>query len=156
VIAQLPDSNTDSYLEDKVKAAYLFNFTKFVYWPDRSDDIVRICVVGAPKIKKILQELAKTKSFLVVSKPSQQYGLCHILYIDSTVNDFDQALAIVKRKQVLTVSDFKKFTQCGGIVGFFMESGKIRLEININIARDNDIVISSKILELARIVDLSE
>jgi hypothetical protein len=156
VVAQLPQSATNSYLEAKVKAAYLFNFTKFVYWPNRSEDAVSICVVGSPVIKKILQELAETKTFHVVSEPGPQYGPCHILYIDSTASDFDAALSVVKRKQILTVSDFKRFTQRGGIVGFFTEAGKVRLEININTARANDIEISSKLLELARIVGLSE
>jgi hypothetical protein len=155
-VAQLPQNSADTYLEAKVKAAYLFNFTKFVYWPDRSDSVVSICVLGAPKIKKILQDLAKTKSFEVVSEPGPQYGPCHILYIDSTVSNFDKTLSVVKQKQVLTVSDFERFTQLGGIVGFFTEAGKVRLEINVNTAKDNDIEISSKLLELARIVDLAE
>jgi hypothetical protein len=156
VSAQLPQGNTDTFLEAKVKAAYLFNFTKFVQWPDQSDSSVSICIVGAPQIKTILQELSKTKPFHVISEPGPQYSPCQILYIDRSANDFDQALSIVKEKQVLTVSNFEKFTQYGGIIGFFTESGKVRLEININIARDNDIIISSKLLELARIVDLSK
>jgi hypothetical protein len=156
VYAQLLQGNTNTFLEAKVKAAYLFNFTKFVHWPDRSDNSVSICVIGAPQIKKILQELSKTKSFHVISEPDPQYSPCQILYIDRSASDFDQALSIVKEKQVLTVSDFEKFTQYGGIIGFFTESGKVRLEININTARNNDIIISSKLLELARIVDLSK
>jgi hypothetical protein len=154
--AQLLQNNTDSFLEAKVKAAYLFNFTKFVHWPNRQDDTVSICIVGAPQIKKILQELSKTKSFLVISEPGPRYSPCDILYIDSTVNDFNKTLSIVRNKQVLTVSDFEKFTHHGGIVGFFSEAGRVRLEININTAKDNDIKISSKLLELSRIVGLPE
>jgi hypothetical protein len=154
--AQLPKPPVNTVLEAKIKAAYLFNFTKFVHWPNRQEGIIGICIIGAPHIAKILNELSKTKPFYVVTKPGPKYELCQILYIDSAVDDFENTLSVVQNKQVLTVSDYEMFTHRGGMIGFFSDKGRVRLEININSARANDIKISSKLLELSRIVELSK
>jgi hypothetical protein len=154
--AQRLQSNTNTLLEAKVKAAYLFNFTKFVTWPSRPESTLSICVIGAPKIAQILKELSQTKPFHLNTKPDPKYSQCKILYIGSNIRDFDKALAMVKDKQILTVSDIDRFTQRGGIVGFVSELGRVRLEININMAQANHIEISSKLLELSKIVGLVE
>ncbi|MDX1295097.1 MAG: YfiR family protein [Sulfurimonadaceae bacterium] len=142
-------------LEAKVKSAYLYNFTKFVSWPDRSNGPVTVCVIGAPKVAKLLEELASRQGgkFKVITSPEADLSRCHILYIARGSADIKRFLSKVKGQQILTVSDSELFAQRGGVVGFFAERGKMRFEINIVTAREANIKISSKLLELARVVE---
>jgi hypothetical protein len=53
---------------------------------------------------------------------------------------------------VLTVSDIEDFARKGGIVGFFNQGGRVRLEINAVLARQAGLKLSAKLLEISRIV----
>jgi hypothetical protein len=154
----LPQSPTAaaSALENKVKAAYLYNFTKFVQWPSRGEGPITVCVLGARDLGELLGELAARRAagaFHVVNDPASDMGRCQILYIDSSVDNIPQVMRAVTGKQVLTVSDLELFTRRGGVVGLFSERGKLRFEINVTTARDANIKISAKLLELSKVVE---
>lgn len=143
-------------LETKVKAAYLFNFSKFVQWPGKNGTPVTICVIGDKEVGGLLEELKlqlpAEKSFRVIYDPDAVPSSCHILYIADNVKDRDRYLEKCRNKQVLTVSDSSDFTRSGGIVRFFSANGRIRFEINVTNADAAGIKISSKLLELGSIV----
>jgi hypothetical protein len=115
-----------------------------------------ICLLGAEDVSLLLKSLAKRKpsgkSFNIISDEYGNTSECQILYIDSSVSNIDRVMANIKDKQILTVSDIESFTARGGVVGFFLDQGKLKLEINLTNARELNINISSKLLELSRIV----
>lgn len=142
-------------LETKVKAAYIFNFTKFVEWIGFSRDTLNICVLGNNAIAEILQDLASRNTGRKIRvEPEQMADLtqCQILYIDSSENTFSDLFDKVRGAKVLTVSDAKSFAKNGGIIGFYNYEGKVKLEINPQLAQAADLKISSNLLEIARIV----
>jgi len=143
-----------SALETKIKAAYLYNFTKFVDWPQSSGKTIRICVSGDSQITKMLEDLAskqgEKKEFSIQPITKSEVETCDILYISGNDREVKNILELVKEHDVLTVSDNDRFYDHGGIVTFFSENGKIRFQINLEAARKTNLKISSKLLELAK------
>lgn len=143
----------DTPLENKVKAAYLYNFTKFVTWPDQTKP-VQICVAGDNDISKLLDSLAQKQhekdEFALVSSSKITPQSCQLLYLASGDTRFHTLLSGAKDNDILTVSDDPASAQKGGIVTLFSENGKIRFSINLESSRKTNLKISSKLLELSR------
>ena len=143
-------------LEAKVKAAYLFHLAKFVEWPNLPANELRLCVIGADSVGDMMASLANRQlrdrplkiEVGTLTDPSQ----CQVLYIGQGDKRLPELIRRVRGQGVLTVSDGGDFARQGGIVGFYSEAGKIKLEINPATARSANLKISAKLLELARTV----
>jgi hypothetical protein len=148
--------------EYQVKAAFLFNFARFVDWPPQTfkhpGDPMSICVLGTNPFGRALDEAVSGKSiegrkFVVRLVPDiPQAGGCQILFIASREKKILQSATLVG---VLTVGESEGFTAGGGVIGFKLEGGKVRLEINVDAAEQRKLRISSKLLSLAQIVKTS-
>jgi len=143
-------------LEAKVKAAYLYNLTKFVDWPSLPPDAIHLCVVGTDAVGAVLGDLSnrqvKERTLKIDLDASGDLGTCQVLYISRSEAKWQEILGRLKGASVLTVSDLDSFARHGGIVGFYNEGGKIKLEINPEAARSANLKISAKLMELARSV----
>ena len=143
--------------EYAVKAAFLYNFTKFVEWPDSAfpEGTLRLCVLGEDPFGKALQTVAGEEvaghKLIVLStgKLSDPAG-CQVLFISRSERErMPRILADLRDLPVLTVSDTGGFIDQGGIINFTLEEGKVRFEINQESAERAGIKISSKLLRLA-------
>jgi hypothetical protein len=149
-------------LEAKVKAAYIYNFTKFIDWEpqegDAGTDPITICVLGTDPIGDILEKLPvqATGRPLRVKKATKEkstFTNCHVLFIcRSEQQQIFDILKKLRGAHVLTVSDIPRFTSNGGIIGFIIEDGRVKIEINLREAQRVGLKISAKLLEVARIV----
>ena len=150
--------------EYQVKAAFLYNFAKFVEWPaltfKTDKDPLRICVLGQNPFGNALVETVGGKT--VVGRPFSvsdisdvsQGANCQILFIGSSERKSLRAIfAELRTMGVLTVGETEEFATQGGIVNFRLEDGRVRLEINIEAAGQAKLRISSKVLNLAQIVN---
>ena len=147
--------NAADELETKVKAVYIFNFTKFVEWTGISRDTLNICVLGNRAIAEILNDLVSHNTGRKIRIEQDQLTdvtQCQMLYIDHSEKTFADLLVKVRGTKVLTISDAKSFAENGGIIGFYIDEGKVKLEINPHLAEASDLKISSNLLEIARIV----
>jgi hypothetical protein len=153
--------------EYQVKAAYLYNFAKFVDWPaaafGSAASPISICIFGADSFGGALDEVVRGKTaggrILVVRTLSDLAGAkgCHVLFISAaTWKTHRAALGRLAGSGVLTVGEAPGFTAAGGIVGFKLEGRRVRFEINVDAARQAQLQISSKLLNLAEIVKPSE
>jgi hypothetical protein len=145
--------------EYDVKAAFLYNFTKFVDWPPSAfadeRSTFKICVLGQDPFGKTLEELAKggeagrNLTVLRVDEMSRPAG-CQILFISRSERArMPQILGQLRDAPVLTVADTDGFLDHGGIINFTLEKSKVRFEINHQAAERAGIKISSKLLRLA-------
>ncbi len=144
-------------LEAKVKAAYLFHLIKFVDWPVLPADNFRVCIHGSDAVANLLAELSNRPIRdrpLSVERDADP-ARCQVLFIGPGEQDLPELLARSRRSGVLTVSDQSGFARSGGIVGFYKDAGKIKLEINPEAARVANLRISAKLMELARPVSTS-
>lgn len=149
--------------EYQVKAAFLYNFAKFVEWPPgtfaKSNDPIEICIVGQNPFGSTLEDTVKGKkigdrAFAVRRLPdTQQAGKCQILFIGAVEEKRTPALLeALKGPGILTVGETGDFTALGGIIGFKLEGPRVRVQIALDTAEHNKLRISSKLLSLAEIV----
>lgn len=154
VASAVPAAESD--LEAKVKAAYLFHLTKFVDWPSLPSNELRICVIGSEAVGGMMGDLSsrqvRDRPLKIEVDTLGNPALCQILFIGRADKRLPEILKLVRGASVLTVSDLDDFARQGGIVGFYIESGRIKLEINPETARAANLRISAKLLELARTV----
>ena len=150
----------DEGLEAKVKAAYLFHLVKFVDWPGLPPDEVRICVYGSKTVAVLLGELSdrqvKERALKIDADSPSDLSHCQVMFIGRAEKKWRGILDKAQGLPILTVSDHEDFARRGGMVGFYAEGGKIRLEINPATAQGAELRVSSKLLELARTVSASK
>jgi hypothetical protein len=147
--------------EYQMKAAFLYNFAKFVDWPPASlpvDAPLVIGVLGADPFEGALDSTIRNKAIeghpLSVRriKSLADAKTCHILFISSSEKkrwtEISQALA---GSSVLTVSEnWDHFTEAGGMIYFFMDDRRVCFDINVEAARQASLKISSKLILLRK------
>ncbi|HEY4563473.1 MAG TPA: YfiR family protein [Thermoanaerobaculia bacterium] len=145
--------------EYDIKAAFLYNFTKFVDWPpDAFPDpsSLKVCVLGenpfGTSLQTIAGELVGNRKLTVMRTDSlARPAGCQVLFISRSERErVPQILAAVKGSPVLTVGDTKGFVDEGVIINFVLEGSKVRFEINTDSADRAGLKISSKLLQLAK------
>jgi hypothetical protein len=161
LIAASAQPHLDEY---QVKAAFLYNFAKFVEWPPQAFDvaanpIIVVCIVGETPLYALLESAVIDKTAgnrsLAVRKVSdgQQATGCHILFIGRADRKrIPAVLAAITPWGILTVGETPEFVAEGGVVNFKLENGRVRFEISVDAARREKLRISSKLLSLAEIV----
>lgn len=144
--------------EYDVKAAFLYNFTKFVEWPSSTFDDDRssfkICIFGEDPFGKSLRDISEEpvagRKIALLGMASLKPESCHILFISrSERRRIPQILQDLGAAPVLTVADTDGFLDDGGIINFKLEGSKVRFEINQQAAERVGIKVSSKLLRLA-------
>jgi hypothetical protein len=145
--------------ESQVKAAYLFNFGKFVRWPDAQsggDDTLEICVVGRNPFGRVLDDTVKGETIgsrKVVSKilpDIQDAAGCRILFVSpSEEGHLAGILAAAKQMGALTVSDIPHFVERGGMIEFVVQDERIRFAVNAVPVEEAGLTVSSELLKVA-------
>jgi hypothetical protein len=148
--------------EYQVKAAFLYNFAKFVEWPPgtfaNSNDPIAICVVGQNPFGSKLEDMVQGKKIgdraFAVRRlaDTQQASKCQILLIGTAESKRIRVLLEALKGAILTVGETDDFTAAGGIIGFKLEGTRVRIQIALETAEHIRLRISSKLLGLAEIV----
>jgi hypothetical protein len=141
-------------LEHQVKAAYLFNFTKFVTWPPepKAATPLIICVAqqnpfGTTLADTIRDEVVNGRP--IATRMVSDVSGCHVLFVPRTVAH-EPFLRAAERLPILTVGEHPAFIRSGGIINFILENGRVRFEIDGENAASAKLTISSRLLRLAR------
>jgi hypothetical protein len=154
------DQTIDEY---QLKAAFLFNFTKFVEWPpevyNTPQDAIGVCILGRSSIAKALEQavsgkLAEQRKLVIrqLSDPRQVVS-CQILFVSSSSRTrWRSILSDPKCIGVLTVGETDGFISEGGVINLKNDDGKVRIQINVEAADRQKLRISSRLLSLAQIV----
>ncbi len=143
--------------EYQIKAAFIYNFAKFVEWPqtvfENESDSIIICIApnNEPDSDVFFSLNNKTvggkKIKVRICDDIKDIGDCQILFLDSTDPRFIQeVLRTVKDRSVLTVGHIRGFTQEGPVINFFIKEGKLRFEVNLDAAKRSGIKLGSQIL----------
>ena len=151
--------------EYEVKAAFIYNFAKFVEWPQgtgASEPFV-VTVLGADPFGRALEDALRGKSVggrpIVLRRAAtlDELGDSQIVFISGS--EEPGLASILKRLEadpVLTVGDTGQFAAHGGIIGFRLEGERVRLDISLAAAERSRLRLSSQLLRIARIVDTGE
>jgi len=147
---------------NQVKAAYLYNFAKFVEWPPEAyraaDDPAIICAVGDDRTAEILQQSVSGKKAngrrVEARNPrtARDMRSCHILFIGfSEKNRIADLLRDLENSHVLTVGQTGQFIPLGGMINLAQNDGRIELEIDAETAEAAGLKISSRLLVVAHL-----
>lgn len=155
---------SQQYTEYELKAAYIYNFGKFVQWPEETfksvSDPFIIGIYGQNPFGEILQQTIQNKtlqnrSIIIINVTTiEEAATCQILFISKTNKlQLSQITQGIGNKPVLTIGDnIAEFCQTGGIINFTSQHSQKRFEINNKASARIQLIISSKLLALSRIV----
>jgi len=159
-LALRSSAQNPSPTEYQIKAAFLYNFAKFVEWPTQAfagpKSPIVIGVLGKNVFGDDLQNTIRDKT---INNHPFQFKLfhsveeatnCHILFISASEKDrLPKILDRLRDFSVLTVSETDHFTEAGGMINFVIEDNRVHFEINDIAAQKAGLKISSKLLSLA-------
>jgi YfiR/HmsC-like len=145
--------------EPSLKAAFVYNFAKFTEWPEDvlpATGSFSACVLDQGPFGDALERAVKGRQVsgrqIVVQRVRLGGALraCHLLFV-SGLDDAQvgAVVAAVRGAAVLTISDIDDFARIGGIAHVFVENGKMRFDLNLELARRSRLQLSSKLLSLA-------
>jgi hypothetical protein len=148
---------------EQLKAAFLFNFVRFVEWPTNaftSDSIpITIGVIGSDRFATELSTLLKDKKAhnhpLIVKKFSApaDAATCQVVFVaDGESRRTAQIVEATKTKPILLVGEADDFLDNGGMINIVQDERQKRLLFDINplAAEKSNLTISSHLLRLAR------
>ena len=156
-------ADTANYTPYQRKALILFKFAQFTQWPkqafpDENSPFV-FGILGKDPFGPYLAEtivgenLSKHPLVIQHFTNVDEVSNCQILFIN--VDDKSKLKAILEKlkgKNILTISDANGFAKLGGIARLYTKDDKINIQINLEAAKEENLVISSKLLKLAEIV----
>lgn len=148
--------------EDRIKAAFVYNFIKFVEWPNSAfrnpSAYLHVCVWGPKPDTGALDTLrgktAKKRPIHVVyTQDTDRLRHCHVLYLSKKSGlSFKAVIDSISGKSILSVSDISGFAENGGLIGLFRSDDRVRFAINLKAAQRSGLRMSSRLLKFGRIV----
>jgi hypothetical protein len=149
--------------EYQLKAAFLYNFTKFVDWPGASfsspQDPIVIGVLGPAEFSATLERIVRNRQVnghaILVKRvaAADGAGAVHVLFVTAAEDAlFEQIRAGLATSPILTVGESESFRALGGAINFVLEEGKVRFEIDAGAAERSGLRISAQLQKLARAV----
>lgn len=145
--------------EENLVAALSLNIVRFTTWPESPSSSFNLCVYGDNVTKEAFSSLE--------AKPLGSRNI-HVLTLDRLI-DLDRCQAIyihemrqnllsqvfndLKRRPILSLGSTEGFAENGGMIGLRKVNGKLAIDINLRVTNEAGIVISSRLLSLANIVE---
>jgi len=151
-------SGSQSQDERAVRAAYVFNLSRYVEWPSEKKELVIGFIgprdTGEFLLKMLDGKMSESRPIRVMLFPSDaELPRCSMLYIaDSQTKKIRAALEKVEGKSIVTVGEADSFAQDGGMVGLVKVGEVIHMQVNLEVTQRAGIKISSRLLNLALIV----
>ncbi len=150
--------------EYELKAAVLYNVSKFVEWPawkmQPAQDPFVIGIMGPPALVHDMERSFHDKSVwgkrILVrrTKGVAEAERCHLVFIadeaDSPLSDEVTALA---KAAVLTAGEGSQFARTGGVIGLVLKDSRIQMEVNLEASRRTGLNVSSRLLRLVTLVE---
>ena len=150
-----------STLEYRVKAVCLYNFAKYVRWPDTAfatpQTPMKLCILGKNPFGELFNDVAgKTAqdrklevSIIESAKKASELSACQIVFWEADEDGkYGTIIDSLKSQPILTVSELPD----RGIVNFFIQDGKVRFAIDVTKAKTAALTISSQLLKLAKVI----
>lgn len=161
----MPSATADEQVqagEYRIKAAFLYNFGKFIKWPRAAFDDKR-----SPFVVGVIDQVVCDTVDSVIGKKSihdrpikvvcfapDAVGFCHILFVPrSFAADIPAILEKTTGQRILTASEVPGFATAGGVVNFVLDGDRVQFEINLDRAKLQRLKPSSKLLNLAILVE---
>ena len=151
--------------EAKIKAAYLYQFIRYVRWPNgaftRADSPILVGSIGGDPVNPYLSAIAKSRSagsrklaYQPISNIAEAKA-CHILFVSDRADPkaVESIIRNLGNEPILLVGETPSFLDSGGIISFVVVDNKVRLQLSMKSAANHQLKISSQLAKLAQIVN---
>lgn len=149
--------------EYQIKAAFLYNFLKFIDWPSEAlpetSETITVCVISddpvpAEALESIKGKTVKGKRLAIRQVADIRVVVdCHVLFVPASgARNLAQVMPGAQQTSLLTVGEMDRFLQTGGIINFVTERNKIRFEINLDNAQRARLKLASQLISLGKVV----
>lgn len=148
--------------EYQLKSVFLLNFAQFTTWPTntfpQTNSPLVIGILGADPFGSQLDETVRFENwnghpFIVQRYPRlEDVKPCHLLFVSgSETRRLDKVVSSVKGKPVLTVADGDAVASREIMIRLITQNNRIRFKINLDLVREANLTISSKLLRVAEV-----
>jgi hypothetical protein len=148
--------------EQELKAALVFNFARYIEWPDRvfasRESPMVLCVIGHDRFgtsftalegRKLQGRSVKVRSGIAI----EDSHACQVVFIaEASERQLQQILHSLAGQPVLTVSDIEGFIDSGGAIGIVPGEQRLQFEVNRDTLDRAQLKASAQLLKLARAV----
>lgn len=141
--------------ETSVKAAFLYNFFKFIQWPNSNG--LKEYVLCAPQPGKFTNALKPLESKVVnghvikvqFNVTPTELNKCHMLFLNESASP-QAYISQTEELSILTVSDQPDFIEQGGMIGLVFDGNRLGFTVNLTQAHQQNVYISAELLKLAQ------
>ena len=156
----LPGETDNPPPEIEVKAAFVLNFVRFVYWTNLPEEEntadLRICALAnsdfADAVRRVAAgKMAGKRSISLRFEPTPTPSRCRVLILDA--GDYRiaaPALSAVRNAPVLTIGNGPGLIPMGGMFELIVRDRKVQFDINLDAIHKANLDVSSRLLELSR------
>ena len=157
LFAHTAGRSANAVSEEKLKAAYVFNFLKFTTWPTLADGApLEVCLANANEEVKVAFSLIDGQK--ANGHPVQVRLLpvrggtrgCQVYYLREGGVPVALNQLVKQDRALLTIGDDPEFVAGGGIIGFVYQEGRLQFDINLEQLKQAEFRISAQLLKLAR------
>jgi hypothetical protein len=144
----------------EIHAAMLYNFIKYVQWPNEGDagDFV-VGVIGDDNVFNTLKQWYDgkpkgSKKYVIkkLASPTEANG-CQVVYVGKSKNkDFDEIKSSTTGKPVLTITDGNGLGQKGSCINFKVVDGKLKFELNQGVVTGSNLKVSTQLSSMAILI----
>ena len=147
--------------EYEVKAAFLYNFTKFVEWPSASGApvfaVFNLCILGDDPFGSAIDQLVRGKT--VYGRPLQVRRLketaearqCQIVFVrKGEETKAEKLVNTVHGLPILTVGEHHEFGRIGGMIYLAMKDNRVTIVINVPATEKAGLRVSAKLMSVAK------
>jgi YfiR/HmsC-like len=144
----------------EIHAAMLYNFIKYVQWPNESEagEFV-VGVYGDDNVFATLKQWydgkPKGAKKYVIKKLASgaEAGSCQVVYVGKSKNrDFDSIKGSITTKPVLTITDGNGMGQKGSCINFKVVDGKLKFELNQGVVGAASLKVSTQLSSMAILI----
>ena len=149
--------------EYSIKAAYLYNFSKYVAWPEGTSPSASahflICIAGEDPFGEHLDNTVAGKTSAdgrplevrrLKVEDSSALRECQIVFVSkSEKKNIAALLAVTRDTAIMTVADFSPFAEEGGVANLRIDGTKVKVDLNMSAANHANLKVSGKLQQVA-------
>ena len=145
--------------EYRIKAAFLYNFTKFVEWPPERFGApqapIVIGVLGDNPFGAVLEETVKNRKVnaraveVIQLASPEDAARAHVVFVSADAGSRYETFVRTNSWGILSVSETRNDAHFGQVINFSTAGDKVRFEVDINAAEKRGLRVSAQLQKLA-------
>ena len=143
----------------EIHSMMLYNFTKYIQWPENASNSFVIAVLGDDKVYETLKtwysnKAKGTKKFNIIKFNSvTEMKDCDILYVArSSSKQFEQIQATIGAKPTLIITDKEGLGKKGSDINFKLVNNRLAFELNKAALDQSNLKVSSQLMNIAILI----